>query len=241
MLEIIDLNVAYGDAQALWDVSLTVGEREIVTVVGPNGAGKTTLVNALAGIVPVRSGTIRMDGQDLAALPAHQMCQHGIAIVPEGRRLFTQMTVRDNLDMGAFVPQARAHHAESLSQVYRIFPKLKERDRQRAGTLSGGEQQMLAIGRALMARPKLLLLDEPSLGLAPVIVDLIFDVLEEIKQLGVSTLLVEQHVVKALQAASRGYILEEGRIVRMGRSEELIQDKHIQRAYLAHATSEPVS
>jgi branched-chain amino acid transport system ATP-binding protein len=235
MLEIIDLNVAYSDAQALWDVSLTVGEGEIVTVVGPNGAGKTTLVNALAGIVPVRSGTIRMMGKDLAHLPAHQLCAHGIAIVPEGRRLFTQMTVGDNLDMGAYVPSARAYHDESLSQVYRIFPKLKERARQRAGTLSGGEQQMLAIGRALMTRPKLLLLDEPSLGLAPVIVDLIFEVLEEIRQLGVSTLLVEQHVVKAFQVASRGYILEEGRVVQMGRSEELIQDKRIQRAYLAYA------
>jgi branched-chain amino acid transport system ATP-binding protein len=241
MLEIIDLNVAYGDARALWDVSLTVGESEIVTVVGPNGAGKTTLVNALAGIVPVRSGKILMDGKSLTTLPVHQICQHGIAIVPEGRRLFTQMTVSDNLDMGAFVPGARAHHDESLEQVYRIFPKLKERAAQQAGTLSGGEQQMLAIGRALMARPKLLLLDEPSLGLAPVVVDLIFEVLEEIRQLGVSTLLVEQHVVKALQAATRGYILEEGRIVRMGSSEELIQDKHIQRAYLAYAESESAS
>jgi branched-chain amino acid transport system ATP-binding protein len=241
MLEITNLNVAYGDAQALWNVSLTVGESEIVTVVGPNGAGKTTLVNALAGIVPARSGSIRMNGQDLTALPSHKICEHGIAIVPEGRRLFTEMTVSDNLDMGAFVPKARAHHAESLRQVYRIFPRLKERARQRAGTLSGGEQQMLAIGRALMSRPKLLLLDEPSLGLAPVVVDLIFDVLEEIRQLGVSTLLVEQHVVKALQAAARGYILEEGRIVQMGSSEELIQDGHIQRAYLAYAASEPVS
>jgi branched-chain amino acid transport system ATP-binding protein len=241
MLEIVDLNVSYGDAQALWDVSLAVGESEIVTVVGPNGAGKTTLVNALAGIIPVRRGTIRMDGKDLTALPVHQICQHGIAIVPEGRRLFTQMTVSDNLDMGAFVPSARARHAESLDLVYRIFPKLRERAGQRAGTLSGGEQQMLAIGRALMARPKLLLLDEPSLGLAPVVVDLIFEVLEEIKQLGVSTLLVEQHVVKAFQAASRGYILEEGRIVQMGSSQELIQDKRIQRAYLAYATNEPVS
>jgi branched-chain amino acid transport system ATP-binding protein len=235
MLEIRDLNVSYGDAQALWDVSFTVNEGEIVTVVGPNGAGKTTLVNALAGIIPVRSGTIRMHDQDLAALPVYQICAHGIAIVPEGRRLFPQMTVAENLDMGAFVRVARAYHAESLEQVYRIFPKLKERARQRAGTLSGGEQQMLAIGRALMARPKLLLLDEPSLGLAPVVVDLIFEVLEDIKQLGVSTLLVEQHVVKALQAASRGYILEEGRIVKMGPSRELIQDEHIRRAYLAYA------
>jgi len=235
MLEVIDLNVAYGDAQALWDVSLTVGEGEIITVVGPNGAGKTTLVNALAGIVPVRSGHIRIDGQDLIALPAHRVCQQGVAIAPEGRRLFSQMTVRDNLDMGSFVPDARPYHDEMLDQVYRIFPKLKERAAQRSGTLSGGEQQMLAIGRALMARPRLLLLDEPSLGLAPVVVDLIFDVLQEINRSGVSILLVEQHVIKALQAASRGYILEEGRIVRMGGSEELMQDEHIKRAYLAYA------
>ena len=235
MLEVLDLNVAYGDAQALWDVSLTVGVGEIVTVVGPNGAGKTTLVNALAGIVPVRSGQLRIEGQDLTALPAHQVCRHGVAIVPEGRRLFPQMTVRDNLDMGSFVPSARAYHDETLERVYGIFPKLKERASQRAGTLSGGEQQMAAIGRALMARPKLLLLDEPSLGLAPVVVDLIFDVLQEINQSGVSILLVEQHVAKALQAASRGYILEEGRIVRMGGAEELMQDEHIRRAYLAYA------
>lgn len=235
MLEVIDLNVAYGDAQALWDVSLTVGEGEIITVVGPNGAGKTTLVNALAGIVPVRSGHIRLGGQDLTALPAHKVCQHGVAIVPEGRRLFPQMTVRENLDMGSFVPGARPYHDETLERVYRIFPKLEERANQRAGTLSGGEQQMLAIGRALMARPTLLLLDEPSLGLAPLMVDLIFDVLKDINQSGVSILLVEQHVVKALKAASRGYTLEEGRIVRMGRSDELMQDAHIQRAYLAYA------
>jgi branched-chain amino acid transport system ATP-binding protein len=235
MLEVINLSVAYGDAQVLWDISLAVAEGEIVTVVGPNGAGKTTLVNTLAGIVPARGGSIRMHGRELTALQAHKICQHGIAIVPEGRRLFPQMTVADNLDMGAFVTGARAHRDESLEQVFRIFPKLKDRARQRGGTLSGGEQQMLAIGRALMARPKLLLLDEPSLGLSPVMVDLIFDVLEDIRQLGVSTLLVEQHVVKALQAATRGYILEEGRIVQTGRSDMLIQDQHIQRAYLAYA------
>jgi branched-chain amino acid transport system ATP-binding protein len=234
MLEITNLNVRYGDAQALWDVSLTVSESEIVTVVGPNGAGKTTLVNTLAGIVPSHSGTLCMNGQNLAVLPSHKICQHGIAIVPEGRRLFPKMSVADNLDMGSFIHSARAYHAESLELVYRIFPKLKERARQRAGTLSGGEQQMLAIGRALMARPKLLLLDEPSIGLAPVIVDSIFEALEETRHLGISTLLVEQHVVKALQAAARGYILEEGRIVQMGGSADLLQDEHIQRAYLAH-------
>ena len=235
MLEVSNLNVAYGDAQALWDVSLTVGDGEIVTVVGPNGAGKTTLVNTLAGIVLLRSGSIFMDGQNITVLRAHEICQYGIAIVPEGRRLFPEMTVRDNLDIGAFTPRARAHHTESLERVYRLFPKLKERTRQITGTLSGGEQQMVAIGRALMARPKLLLLDEPSIGLAPVVIDMIFEVLEEIRQTGVATLLVEQHVVKALQTASRGYILEEGRIVQMGQSQELIQDRRIQQAYLGYA------
>lgn len=235
MLEIMNLNVAYGDAQALRDVTLSVGDSEIVTVVGPNGAGKTTLVNTLAGIVPMRGGTMRMNGKDLANLQAHQVCQHGIAIVPEGRRLFPQMTVLDNLDMGSFAPGARPHYGESLERVYHLFPKLKERIRQITGTLSGGEQQMVAIGRALMARPKLLLLDEPSIGLAPVIIDRIFEVLEDIRQMGVSTLLVEQHVVKALHAAARGYILEEGRIVRVGNSNDLLQDKRIQQAYLAYA------
>jgi len=235
MLEISNLNVAYGDAQALWDVSLSVDDNEIVTVVGPNGAGKTTLVNTLAGIVPLRSGSITMDGRDITAYKSHEICQYGIAIVPEGRRLFPQMTVRDNLDIGSYTPRARARHAESLESVYQLFPKLKERARQITGTLSGGEQQMVAIGRALMACPKLLLLDEPSIGLAPVVIDLIFEVLEEIRRIGVSTLLVEQHVVKALHAASRGYILEEGRIVQTGKSAELIQDKRIQQVYLAYA------
>jgi branched-chain amino acid transport system ATP-binding protein len=235
MLTITDLNVAYGDAQALWNVSLSVDAGEVVTLVGPNGAGKTTLVNTIAGIVPARSGRVQMGGQDLTALPAHQVCRHGVAIVPEGRRLFAGMTVGENLDIGAFVPGARPSREETLERVYRIFPKLKERTRQRAGTLSGGEQQMLAIGRALMARPKLLLLDEPSLGLAPVVVDLIYEVLKEIHQSGVSILLVEQHVSRALRAASRGYILEEGRIVQTGRAESLMQDEHIRRAYLAYA------
>jgi branched-chain amino acid transport system ATP-binding protein len=235
MLEIADLNVAYGDAQALWGVSLTVGVGEIVTIVGPNGAGKSTLVNTVAGIVPTRSGRIEIGGQDLTALPAHRVCRYGVAIVPEGRRLFPQMSVRDNLDMGSFVPGARPHHDEMLARVHEIFPILRQRGEQVAGTLSGGEQQMLAIGRALMARPKLLLLDEPSLGLAPVVVDMIFDVLENIHKSGVSILLVEQHVGRALRLASRGYVLEEGRIVKLGTSDELVQDEHIRRAYLAYA------
>jgi branched-chain amino acid transport system ATP-binding protein len=234
MLEVINLNVSYGDAQALWDISLSVGEGEIVTVVGPNGAGKSTLVNTLAGMAPASSGQVWLNRQELTSLPAHEMCRRGVAIVPEGRRVFPQMTVCDNLAMGSFAPEARPHHDEILKWVYTYFPTLKERSKQRAGTLSGGEQQMLAIGRALMARPKLLLLDEPSLGLAPLIVDLIFEVMQEINKLGVSILLVEQHIVKAFEIASRGYILEEGRIIQTGEAANLLEDRDIKRTYLAY-------
>lgn len=232
LLEVIDLNVAYGDAQALWNISLTVNEGESVTIIGPNGAGKTTLVNALAGIIPTRSGHIILDGRDLTQTPAHQVCSLGVAVVPEGRRLFPHMSVRDNLYMGSYIPEARAHFDQMLEQVFTIFPRLKERTRQLAGTLSGGEQQMVAIGRALMARPKLLLLDEPSLGLAPLLVDSIFDVLTEINASGVSVLMVEQNVSKALEFATRGYVLEQGRIVQAGTVKTLMQDEHVRQAYL---------
>jgi branched-chain amino acid transport system ATP-binding protein len=232
LLEINNLNVAYGDAQALWNISLTVNEGESVTIIGPNGAGKTTLVNALVGIVPTSSGHIMLGGRDLTQLPVHQVCGLGIAVVPEGRRLFTQMSVRDNLDLGAYIPSARAQHNEMIEWVYAIFPRLKERARQLAGTLSGGEQQMVAIGRALMARPKLLLLDEPSLGLAPIVVASIFEVLTEINNAGVSILMVEQNVSKALEFAARGYVLEQGRIVQAGAAETLLRDAYIRQAYL---------
>lgn len=232
LLQIADLNVAYGDAQALWDISLTVAEGESVTIIGPNGAGKTTLVNSLAGIIPARSGQIVLNGRDLTKALSHQVCGHGIAVVPEGRRLFPEMSVRDNLDMGAYLPQARAHYDETIARVFAIFPRLKERARQLAGTLSGGEQQMVAIGRALMAKPKLLLLDEPSLGLAPLIVDTIFEVLTEINKAGVSILMVEQNVAKGLSFASRGYVLEQGRIVQEGPTGTLLEDRHVKQAYL---------
>lgn len=232
LLEINNLNVAYGDAQALWNISLRVNEGESVTIIGPNGAGKTTLVNAVAGIIPTRSGHIILDGHDLTQAPAHQVCGLGVAVVPEGRRLFPQMSVRDNLDMGSYIPNARAHRDEMIERVYAIFPRLKERRRQLAATLSGGEQQMVAIGRALMARPRLLLLDEPSLGLAPVLVDDIFDVLTEINKAGVSVLMVEQNVSKALEFAARGYVLEQGRIVQAGAAETLLRDEHVRQAYL---------
>jgi len=232
LLEVTSLDVAYGDAQALWDISLSVAEGESVAIIGPNGAGKTTLVNTLAGILPARRGQILFNGHDLTQSPSHQICGFGVAVVPEGRRLFPKMTVRDNLDIGSFIREARPFHEEMLERVYTIFPRLRERSRQLAGTLSGGEQQMLAISRALMARPKLLLLDEPSLGLAPVIVDSIFEVLTEINQSGVSILMVEQNVSKALEFATRGYVLEQGRMLQEGASEGLMRDEHIRQAYL---------
>lgn len=231
MLEVDHLEVAHGDAVAVWNVSLTVQPRELVTVVGPNGAGKTTLINAIAGLLPIRAGTVCLDGGDLAPVPAHEVCRHGIALVPEGRRLFGAMTVEENLEIGCYAPSARRLRRESLERVYAIFPLLRERRRQLAGSLSGGQQQMLAIGRALMARPRLLL-DEPSLGLAPSVTDLVFEVIAGIHAEGVAVLLVEQNVVQALAIAARAYILEQGRIVAEGAPAELAQDARIREAYL---------
>jgi branched-chain amino acid transport system ATP-binding protein len=232
MLEAHGLSIAYGDATAVWDASLSVGAGELVAVVGPNGAGKTTLINAVAGLLPVRAGRLTLDGRDLTRVPAHQVCRHGIALVPEARRLFTGMTVEENLEMGAYTPAARARRGESLERVYAIFPLLRERHRQRAGTLSGGQQQMVAIGRALMARPRLLLLDEPSLGLAPAIVDLLFGIIAAIHASGVAVLLVEQNVVRALGLASRAYVLDDGRTVASGSPAELRQRDDVRQAYL---------
>lgn len=232
MLKVENLNVAYGDAQALWDVELTIEAGEIVTIVGPNGAGKTTLVNTLAGMIPAKSGHILFKGRDMTQVAPHNICSQGIVVVPEGRRIFTEMSVRHNLDLGAYIPEARPHHAQTLEQVYSLFPILKERENQISGTLSGGQQQMLAIGRALMARPTLLLLDEPSLGIAPVLVDQIFDAILDINANGVAVLMVEQNVVKALKLANRGYIIEEGRIMQGGNAHDLLNDKRIKQAYL---------
>jgi branched-chain amino acid transport system ATP-binding protein len=232
MLEAERLQAAYGDAIALWDVSLTVGEGELVAVVGPNGSGKTTLINVIAGLLPVRGGRLRFRGEDLARLAPHQVCGRGIALVPEGRRLFTAMTVEENLEIGCYVPAARAARGPRLERVYALFPLLRERRRQLAATLSGGQQQMVAIGRALMAGPRLLLLDEPSLGLAPAIADHLFEVIESLHRDGVSVLLVEQNVGKALGIASRAYILAEGRIVATGPPADLLQRPDLARAYL---------
>lgn len=232
MLEARALQVGYGDATALWDVSFGIGEGELVSIVGPNGAGKTTLVNTVARLLPVRSGQLLLGGEDISCLSAREMCNREVALIPEGRRLFAGMTVEENLDMGCYRRAAWARRAEGLERVYAMFPVLKERRLQAAGTLSGGQQQMVAVGRALMAQPKILLIDEPSLGLAPLVVQEVFAVIREIHASGVSILLIEQNVTLALQVAQRAYVLEGGRIVATGLPAELLAQPHIREAYL---------
>ena len=232
MLELRRLHAAYGAATALRDISLRVDAGELVCVVGPNGAGKTTLINVIAGLHSPISGTMTFGGRELARLPAHRFCAEGIVIVPEARRLFGGMTVRENLELGSYIAAARAHRAASLQRVCAMFPALTAKLDQPAGALSGGQQQMVAIARALMARPKLLLLDEPSLGLAPVIVMEMFNIIRRIHAEGVAVLLVEQNVALALQCATRAYVLEEGRIVAEDTPAALSSQPHIRRAYL---------
>jgi branched-chain amino acid transport system ATP-binding protein len=232
MLEVKDMHVNYGAAPALWGVSLQVLPGELVCVVGPNGAGKTTLINAIAGLHRVRAGSLHFDGQDITQLPSHRFCASGIAIVPEGRRLFTQMTVLDNLELGSYIAKAKPHRTESLTSVLALFPALEAKLHSPAGSLSGGQQQMVAIGRAMMARPRLLLLDEPSLGLAPAIVGDMFRAIQQINATGTSVLLVEQNVAMAMKLASRAYVLEEGRIVLQGAASELLAHPQIQKVYL---------
>ena len=232
MLDVHGLEVWYGAAPALWGVSLTLRAGEPLAVVGPNGAGKTTLINALCGIERARAGRIVVDGTDVTRWPSHRFCAAGIAIVPEGRRLFTAMTVRENLELGSYLPRARAERADSLAAALELFPALGEKLASPAGELSGGQQQMVAIARALMARPRLLLLDEPSLGLSPLIVADMFDAVRRINAQGVSVLLVEQNVEIALSLSDRAYVLEEGRIVAEGESDDLLARPEIQRAYL---------
>ena len=232
MLEVHELQVWYGAAPALWGVSLALGAGELLSVVGPNGAGKTTLIHALAGIQPARAGRILFEGRDITRLPPHLFCAAGIAVVPEGRRLFTEMTVLENLELGSILPAAKAHRRDSLAGVRELFPALREKLASPAGELSGGQQQMVAIARALMARPRLLLLDEPSLGLSPRIVEDVFDAVRTIHAQGVSVLLVEQNVQAAMSLADRAYVLEEGRIVAEGEPDDLLARPEIQRAYL---------
>jgi len=232
MLKIEGVDVYYGDVQALWNVSLQVNQGEIVTLVGANGAGKTTTVKTVSGLLKPARGTIEFEGERIDDKPAHEVPARGIAHVPEGRRLFPLMTVKENLEMGAMIPEAKRHREETLEQIYKILPRLKERETQLAETLSGGEQQMLAIGRGLMARPRLLLMDEPSLGLAPILVQQIFDTIRHIHEEGVTLLLIEQNVRRALSVADRAYVLENGRIVLNGSGRELLESDHVKRAYL---------
>ena len=232
MLEVADIKVNYGAAPALWGVSLKVEAGELVCVVGPNGAGKTTLINAIAGIHRVREGQLRFNGKDITQLASHKFCEAGIAIVPEGRRLFTAMSVADNLELGSFIPSAKAHRKQTLEMVLALFPALQAKLQSPAGSLSGGQQQMVAIGRALMARPQLLLLDEPSLGLAPLIVADMFRAIRQINEQGTSVLLVEQNVAMAMQCAHRAYVVEEGRIVAEGLADEMVNRPEIRAAYL---------
>ncbi len=231
-LTVTEVDVAYGDIQALWGVSLEVNEGEIVALIGPNGAGKTTLMRVIAGLHQVRSGTIRLGDANLHASKAHQIVEHGVILVPEGRRLFGGLTVLDNLELGAYSRRARAVRADTLKLVFELFPLLAERKEQRANTMSGGQQQMLAVGRALMGVPKLLMLDEPSLGLAPIVVENIFETLQKLNQQGVTVFLVEQNARTALELADRAYILEQGQIAGTGSGEELLQDNRVQEAYL---------
>ena len=232
MLELRDLEVAYGQARALWGVTLRLGAGELLCVVGPNGAGKTTLINAIAGVLRARAGKIVFEDEDITALPPHRFIAAGIALVPEGRRLFTGMTVRENLELGSYLPAARRQRQASLDTVLDLFPVLREKLASPAGELSGGQHQMVAIGRGLMARPRLLLLDEPSLGLSPLIVTDMFAAIRRIHAAGTSVLLVEQNVAMAMDVCDRAYVLEEGRIAAEGAPEELLARPEIQRAYL---------
>ena len=232
MLDVRELDAFYGDARALWGVNLAVHAGETVCVIGPNGAGKSTLVNAIARLHTRTRGRIAVGGTDVCGVAAHRVCSCGVAIVPEGRRVFAHMTVHDNLCLGAYRPAVRKSYREQLERAYELFPRLSERSGQLAGTLSGGEQQMVAIARALMARPRLLLLDEPSLGLAPVVVDEVFDALVRIGAQGVSILLVEQDIERALGLAARGYLLVEGRVAAEGPSAELRQSDAVRAAVL---------
>ena len=232
VLSVRDINTYYGSIHALRGISLDVGQGEIVALIGGNGAGKSTTLNTISGIVRQRSGQIALNGEDLGKFRPHEITAKGVVQVPEGRRIFARLTVFENLKMGAYVVSDKAVVEERINLAFEMFPRLKERQGQVAGTLSGGEQQMLAMSRALMSDPKVLLLDEPSMGLAPLLVDLIFDKIRELHARGTTILLVEQNARKALQIADRGYVIETGRIVLSARAEELREDENVKKAYL---------
>jgi branched-chain amino acid transport system ATP-binding protein len=239
VLEIRDLDAAYGDIRVLSGVTLSVGAGEIVALLGPNGAGKSTLLNAVAGLLRPHAGSVRFEGDDLAAVRAHLIVERGVALVPEGRRLFGGMTVEENLELGAFAARARATKAAGLERVFALFPDLRDRRRQLVRSLSGGQQQMVAVGRALMTSPRLLMLDEPSLGIAPRLVRSIMESLAAINRGGVAVFLVEQNVQAALGLAHRGYVLESGRIAGHGSAADLLRDPHVRRAYLGPLAVRP--
>ncbi|MEA2949843.1 MAG: branched-chain amino acid transport system ATP-binding protein [Alphaproteobacteria bacterium] len=232
MLSLAAVSAGYGSFRALFDVSLEVPRGEAVGVIGPNGAGKTTLMRVISGLVPLTGGAMTFEGRSVGGLPAHRMVEQGIAHVPENRRLFARLTVEDNLRIGAFIPQARARFTVELERVYQLFPRLKDRREQLAGTLSGGEQQMCAIGRALMSRPKLLLMDEPSAGLAPLVVQQVFELVQRIRAEGLTVLIVEQNVPQVLDVVDRAYLLEVGSIKLKGTSAELKDNDFIRRSYM---------
>ena len=232
MLELSRVSASYGSVPAILDVSIAVGEGEAVGLLGANGAGKSSTLRAISGLLKLSSGAVRFAGTDLAAMPAYRIPELGIAHVPEGRQVFPEMTVEENLEIGAYVPKAKAARAQTMELVYGIFPRLAERRRQLAGTMSGGEQQMLAVGRGLMLKPRLLMLDEPSLGLAPVMTDVTFEKIGEIHKMGTAILLVEQNVSRALSLVQRAYVLESGKVITHGTSAELANNKQVQTAYL---------
>lgn len=232
MLAINDLSVCYGVIQAIKGISFEVNEGEVIALIGANGAGKTTILHTVTGLVAAKGGSIKFQDQELTKIPAHKIVEMGMAHVPEGRRIFSQLTVYENLKLGAFTRKDKGGIEDSLETVYRSFPRLKERRNQVAGTLSGGEQQMLAMGRALMSRPKIILMDEPSMGLSPILVSEIFDIIKSISEGGTTVLLVEQNAKKALSIANRAYVLETGRIVLSGNASDLINDESVKKAYL---------
>jgi branched-chain amino acid transport system ATP-binding protein len=232
LLEVNEIHVHYGGIEALKGVSLSVDEGEVVTLIGSNGAGKSTTLRAITGLTPASRGSVVIDGEDITRVPAHEIVDRGIALSPEGRHCFSRMTVRENLELGAYRRRKDTTVADDLERVFELFPRLKEREKQKAGTMSGGEQQMLAIGRALMAKPKVMLLDEPSMGIAPVLVQRIYETIAEINRGGMTILLVEQNANYALDVSGRGYVLETGRVVLEGDSDKLRTDPEVQRAYL---------
>jgi branched-chain amino acid transport system ATP-binding protein len=232
MLEVKDLEVYYGVIQALKGISFQVNEGEVIALIGANGAGKTTTLHAVTGLLPVKAGEILFEGKNIAKTPGHKIVSMGMAHVPEGRRVFAQLSVYQNLKMGAYTRKDKDEIAKNLEMVYRRFPRLEERKNQMAGTLSGGEQQMLAMGRALMSQPKIILMDEPSMGLSPIFVNEIFDIIKEVSTAGTTVLLVEQNAKKALSIADRAYVLETGKITLQGDAKELMNDESVKKAYL---------